>query len=286
LSEHQIRSLLKRYQVGLKREFGQTFLLNKQVARTIVQHANIAPSDTVLEIGPGLGVLTSILVRTGARVVLIEIEPGLVRALRDLFEKTDTIRIIQGDALEVDLPDADKIVSNLPYNVASQITFRLLSELDFQCAVLMYQKEFADRLLARSGDSTFSRVSVNFQYKATAEKIMDVGADEFYPVPAVDSTVLKIKQKKSGPRAKDDEIFDAVVRGIFSYPNKYLRNALGIWLRNLGEQEGLSDKILEQMDEKLGKTRPRELELSQIIGLSDVLFELQQEGIIDSLKGE
>lgn len=260
--------------------------MNKQVARKIVEHANIVPSDIVLEIGPGLGVLTSILVRTGAKVVLVEIEPGLVRALRDLFEKTDNIRIIQGDALEVDLPDADKIVSNLPYNVASQITFRLLSELDFECAVLMYQKEFADRFLASSGDSTFSRVSVNFQYKATAEKIMDVGANEFYPVPAVDSTVLKIKQKKSGPRAKDDEIFDAVVRGIFSYPNKYLRNALGIWLRNLGEQEELAWRILEQMDERLGKTRPRELKLSQIIGLSDVLFELQQEGIIDALKGE
>lgn len=286
MSEHQIRSLLQKYQVGLKREFGQTFLLNKQIARTIVKHANIMPSDTVLEIGPGLGVLTSILIRTGAKIILIEIEPGLVRALRDIFENAENLKIIQGDALEVELPDASKIVSNLPYNVASQITFRLLSEMYFQCAVLMYQKEFADRLIANPGDSEFSRVSVNFQYQAIAEKIMGVKADEFYPVPAVDSTVLKIKQRKSGPKAKDDDIFHALVRGIFSYPNKYLRNALGIWLRNLGEPRQLADKILNQMDERLSETRPRSLKLSQIVGLADVLFELQQEGIIGSLKEE
>jgi 16S rRNA (adenine1518-N6/adenine1519-N6)-dimethyltransferase len=259
--------------------------LNRQIARTIVEHANIGVNDTVLEIGPGLGVLTTILVRTGAKIILIEIEPGLVRALRDLFEKTENIKIIQGDALKVDLPAVNKIVSNLPYNVASQITFRLLSELDFQCAVMMYQKEFADRLLASPGDSQFSRVSVNFQYQATAEKIMDVDAEEFYPVPAVDSTVLKIKPRESGPRAKDDGIFDAVVRGVFSYPNKYLRNAMGIWLRNLGEPEELTDEILGHVDEALAETRPRNLKISQIIDLADILFRLRQEGKIDSLNG-
>lgn len=279
LSDLEIRALLKKYGVRYDRKRGQSFLKSHFVASEIVRSAEVTAEDSVLEIGGGLGILTEWLVEKAAHVYVVEIEHGLVKALRDRFGGHENVTIIEGDALVVDLPGVDKVVSNLPYSISSEITFRLLREVGFQCALLMYQKEFAERLVAEPGSQAYSRLSVNFQYLAHAEEVMDVSASMFYPEPAVNSKVVRITHRETGPFAEDDSVFEWMVRGIYSYPNKQLRRAMRIWFKNLGADKVLADDVIKTCGiEGLDTSRPRGLGLDTLVPLSDVLKGFIEEG--------
>lgn len=237
--------------------------------------AGITKEDTVLEIGGGLGILTEELVKIARQVYVIEIERGLVDALQHLLEYYNNLEVIEGDALIVELPEANKIVANLPYSISSEITFRLLQELKFDSATLMFQKEFAQRLLARPGTQDYSRLTVNTRYQAEVELVLEVPAKMFYPIPAVDSTVVKMKHRTQGLRAKDDFVFFWTINGMFSYPNKNLRKALGIWLRNIGVSRNLADEIISRCGgTPKSEDKLRTISIENLIILSDVMLDL------------
>ena len=277
----EIRVLLKRYKVQPKKKYGQSFLNSHKIAREIVRFAEVSSQDRVLEIGGGLGVLTRWIAAEAGEIHVIEVDPGLVRALNDVARGFNNIHIIEGDALTVDLPDVNKVIANLPYSISSEITFRLLREFKFETAVLMYQKEFASRLVAEPGSSEYSRLTVNVQYHAHVELLMDVSADQFYPVPAVDSTLVKITPRKEGSFAKDESIFHWMIRGIYPYPNKNIRKTLRIWFRNLGLHSELSQEVLKRAENYLvGNEKLRSLDLQKLIHLSDILLEMISEGLI------
>ncbi|MFW9843189.1 MAG: 16S rRNA (adenine(1518)-N(6)/adenine(1519)-N(6))-dimethyltransferase RsmA [Candidatus Thorarchaeota archaeon] len=286
LSDDEIRALLKRYKVRPTKKHGQSFLKSQRIARDIVQAAGISKSDSVLEIGGGLGILTKLLAQEAKHVHVVEIETGLARALCEMFSGYDNVSIIEGDALKVSLPQVSKIVSNLPYSISSEITFRMLQELEFEEAVLMYQKEFAQRLHATPGTSEYSRLSVNIGYQAEVEHLFDVPANMFYPEPAVDSVVVKLKQCTQGPRAKNDDVFFWMINGIFSYPNKYLRKALRIWFRNLNVDKNLVDVVFESCKEcPNGNERLRAIPIDKLVNLSDSIFQLVETGKLPDPRG-
>ena len=141
LHESEVRSLLQRYGVKPSRDKGQIFLTSESIARAIVASASIAKEETVLEIGGGLGILSEALSNAAGHLYIIEIEEGLVRALRDRLQGHGNVTILHQDALVAEIPSVDKVVSNLPYSAASEITFRLLEICPFELAVMMYQKE-------------------------------------------------------------------------------------------------------------------------------------------------
>lgn len=282
-----IRELLRKYDIRPSKKSGQSFLTNQIIARDIVGHADISKTDTVLEIGGGLGILTRWLADVAQEVLVIEIDKGLVRALTEKFESYENVRIIHGDALRVNLPQVDKVVSNLPYSISSEITFRLLKELDFELAVMMYQKEFAHRLIANPCTPEYSRLTVNFSYLASVEALMDVLAEEFFPIPAVDSTVVKVEKRKTGPFAKDDAIFTWLVRGIYSYPNKQVRRAISIWFRRIGVDKQLVKILIEKTEGQVNPTnRLRCLTLKQLVKLSDVILDMILSGELLDPRGE
>ena len=286
LSEDEIRAILKRYNVRPTKKHGQSFLKSQQVARDIIKAAEITKDDIILEIGGGLGVLTDYLVREGNHVYVIELESGLAQALNDRFVDCKNITIIEGDALEVPLPNVTKVVSNLPYNISSEITFRILKELKFDQAILMYQKEFAQRLHAAPGSPEYSRLSVNIGYQAEVEHIMDVPADKFYPVPAVDSVVVRLKHSKRISRAKRDDIFFWMINGIFSYPNKHLKKALRIWFSNLKADKSLVDIVLESCaGEPKGDDRLRTIPIESLVKVADSLLLLIDDGRLPEPRG-
>jgi 16S rRNA (adenine1518-N6/adenine1519-N6)-dimethyltransferase len=209
------------------------------------------------------------------------VEPGLVNALHDVAKGFNNMYVIDGDAMSVDLPTVNKVVANLPYSISSEITFRILRELKFDSAVLMYQKEFAKRLVAEPGSTDYSRLTVNIHYHAEVDLLMDVTADNFYPVPAVDSTVVRIIPRKEGPFAIDESVFHWLIRGIYPYPNKNLRNAIRIWFRNLGFDLELVQKILKRLENyPEGSEKLRYLSLEKLIHVSDILVEMISEGLI------
>ncbi len=261
-------------------------MTNPAIAASIVKSAELTSNDSVLEIGGGLGILSRLMAPIVGHLHVIEINSGLVAALTDILQDYGNVTIIQGDALKADLPQVDKVVSNLPYSIASPITFRLLNNLDFQVAVLMYQKEFAQRLIAQPGSSQYSRLTVNFSYLATVKELFHVCAKEFYPVPAVDSTVVEIKRRASGPFARSDDIFQWMIRGIYSYPNKQLNKATKIWFRNMKHTPKLVDELMERVSGRVERTeRLRSLSLEQLIYLADALLELVEEELISDPRG-
>ncbi len=264
---------------------GQSFLNSQNIARQIVASADISRNDHILEIGGGLGILTTKLAEVADSVTVIELEQGLVNALRDIFSESENVEIIHGDALTVDLPKVDKIVANLPYSIASEITFRLLKETTFELGILMYQKEFSQRLLTSPGSSNYSRLSIDFQYLGKATHVMDVGARNFYPVPAVDSSVLKVTKRDTGPMAKSPEIFFWMVHGLYSYPNKQIRKALKIWFKNLGRPD-LADDLFSRLDDVNKTDRLRTLSLETLVRLSNVVQELVESGELPGPRGE
>ena len=270
-----IRRLLKRYNVKPKKKRGQSFLSSHSMAKDIVDLAELSGQEEVLEIGGGLGVLTQRIAEKARHVHVIEIDPSLVKALRDVAKDFNNVSIIEGDALTVDLPRVSTIISNLPYSISSEITFRILKEMEFEVAILMYQKEFASRLVANPGTSEYSRLTINVQYYAEVEEILGVPADMFYPVPAVDSTVVRMVPRSKGPFARDESVFHWMIGGIYPYPNKNLRKALRIWFRNLRIDKNLVDEVLKRLDGVLkGDERLRSINLNELVSLADVLLEL------------
>lgn len=200
-------------------KLGQHFLRDVRYAERAVEAAELLPSDVVLEVGPGKGVLTRLLAPRVAKVVAVEIDPRLAAAL-----DVPNVQLIEGDAVQVELPPFDACVSNLPYQISSPFLFRLL-ERDFRVAVLMLQKEFADRLVAKPGGGEYGRLSVNAQRRAEVERLARVPAGAFDPPPRVESALVRIR-----PRPPSFDVppnYDDVVERAFAQRRKKLANSLG-----------------------------------------------------------
>lgn len=219
---------------------GQHFLLDERIAHRHVEFAGIEPQDIVLEIGPGLGVLTSRLVRKAARVVAVEKDRRLAGALRAMG---GNLEVVVGDAVKVPLPPFDRVVSNLPYQISSPITFRLLDR-SFRRAVLMYQMEFADRVVAGVGDEAYSRLSVKTYVRARAEVAEPVPRSAFWPEPKVDSAIVILEPRPRPFPVRDEATFDAVVDAAFGYRRKAIENALRASWRRLASSRGEVESLL------------------------------------------
>ena len=205
----------------------------------IIKYADLTKNDTVLEIGPGIGTLTIKLAEEARKVIAIEQDTAIFNILSERLENEgiDNVELINGDAVKVDFPPFNKIVSNLPYQISSPITFKFLNH-DFDLAVLMYQKEFAERMNGKVGTKEYSRLSAMLYFKAKVEFLTHVSKESFIPSPKVDSAVVKLTPKKDGTSAEDFKAYSKVVKALFQHRNKKARNAL-IDSRN---QIGFKDK--------------------------------------------
>lgn len=230
-------TLLKAWNLRARKELGQNFLRDDRLAQRIVDHARLHQDDVVLEIGSGLGVMTIAAAKQAGRVIAIEKDRHLVPLLRAelLVHGLSHVRIHQDNILKVPLAslagnDAPPMVvlGNLPYNISSQIVVKLIEERQHvHRAVLMFQKELADRLCSGPGTKVYGRLSVRLQYCAELTPLMNVSASQFHPRPKVDSSVLGITFKPSIDHAvKDEQLFSRVVQAAFGQRRKNLRNAL------------------------------------------------------------
>lgn len=202
---------------------GQHFLKNIAVVQNIVAKAGIKPTDVVLEIGPGNGIMTMELLKVAKKVIAVELDPRMVAEVQKRVQGTEYmnhLQIIHGDFLKIELPYFDMCVANIPYQISSGIVFKLLAHRPFfRAAVLMFQEEFAQRLCAKPGDNLYCRLSVNTQLLARTQQLLKVGRNNFNPPPKVESRVARIEPLNPPPTVNFVE-WDGMIRLCFSRKNK------------------------------------------------------------------
>lgn len=223
----ETKDILSRHGIKLNRNLGQNYLIDKNKRDQIVGFGDITGEDVVLEIGTGIGTLTIELAKRAKRVIAIEQDQKiceiLTQRLRD--EKIDNVELINDDALKVDFPAFNKIVSNLPYQISSPITFKFL-DYDFDLAILMYQKEFASRMNGEVGTKDYSRLSAMLYFKCDVERLTEVSNESFIPKPQIDSTVVKLTPKEKSIDEEDFRTYSKFTKALFQHRNKKIKNAL------------------------------------------------------------
>lgn len=185
--------------IVFNKDFGQHILKNPLVIKSIIEKSAIRPTDVVLEIGPGTGNMTVKILEKAKKVIACEVDPRMVAELQKRVQGTPMqakLQILIGDVLKnPELPFFDLCIANVPYQISSPLVFKLLLHRQFRCAVLMFQKEFAQRLVAKPGDKLYCRLSINTQLLARVDIIMKVGKNNFVPPPKVESAVIRLEPR-------------------------------------------------------------------------------------------
>jgi len=235
----------------MKSKLGQNFLTDINTAIREVKHADITKKDVVLEVGPGKGVLTKLLAEKAKKVIAVEIDTKLIDHLKDIVP--NNVELINNDILKIDsekFPEFNKIVSNLPYQISSPFIFKML-EHDFDLAVIILQKEFAQRLVAEPGEKDYSRISVSLFYKAYCELLEIVPKGYFKPTPKVDSAMIKILPRKYKPfELEDEEFFFKLVKNLFNHRRKKIKTILKNKYRIESKELPFLEYRVEKLDPK------------------------------------
>ena len=199
----------------------QNFVIDSGLIEREIRYGNLEYSDTVLEVGPGLGFLTEQLAKNVQKVIAIEKDKRLQALLTGELKGYANIEYIWADALETNWPSFDKIISNIPYSISAPLTFKLL-EYEFDLAVICYQKEFAEKMVAEAGSNEYGRLSVMVQNYFEPKILEVVPKIAFSPQPKVDSAVVSLVRKD----VTRDKRFDDFIRELFRYPSKDVHNSV------------------------------------------------------------
>ena len=281
-SLEETKYILKKYNIRANKKLGQNFLIDDNAIDKIVSSAEIGKDDLVIEIGPGLGTLTSKLLEKAGKVIAIELDEKMIKILTDRFKLYNNFTLINEDTLKVDLKKLitnniaetgrAKIVANLPYYITTPIIMKLLEDkLNIESITVMVQKEVADRITEAPGGKLSGAITYSVNYYAETEEIAFVGKESFIPSPEVDSKVIKLKIRKMPPvNVKNEEMFFKVIKASFMQRRKTLINGLvnsGI----IKDKERL-ENIFKQMNlEK--EIRGEKLTLEQFAELSNLIVE-------------
>lgn len=220
-----IRHTLKECKISPNKELGQHFITNRNLLRHEVEYANISNKDIILEIGPGIGNLTELLAQKAKLVIVIEKDLQFQKCLSGLQKKYENIKVIFDDALEINFPSFDKVVSNLPFNIALPLTFKLLNY-SFDVAVILCQKRLAQRICASAGQKGYCRLSVSIQRVADAKILKLVPKSAFFPPPEVDGAIVRIKKTPPKFTISSEEFFREVLKFMFSHRDSSVRTIL------------------------------------------------------------
>jgi 16S rRNA (adenine1518-N6/adenine1519-N6)-dimethyltransferase len=276
-SKSEIRRYLDERKLGLKKRFGQNFLINQNARTRLVSSLACTKDDIIWEIGPGLGALTSHLVDKARTVVAFEVDHGFIRALNELFASVNNLHILAGDVLDtwqearLRFGEPDKIVGNLPYNSASSILAALavggcLSD----CVVCTVQKELANRMTAKPGNRDYSSFSIFIQTTWSVTRIGELNPGSFYPQPRIVSSILKL-EPAAKLNIKNKSFFFELVRASFQNRRKTLRNVLTSQYQALAKNSAHLTDILEE--EGFGQdVRPEKLSPQNFILLANKLY--------------
>lgn len=232
MSLQETKSLLKEHQIVPNKLLGQNFMVDPSVFPKLSKHAKLGADDTVLDAGAGFGFLTSFLATKCKNVIAVEKDPRVAVVLRERVKYVPNVSVIEGDMLKVQVPFFSKAVSIPPYYLSSHLVTWLL-ERDLDCAVLIVQKEFADRLVAPVSSEEYGWLRVVTYQRAEAELLDEVPKWMFHPQPEVDSIIVKLTPWATPPfPVKNVLFFRRLVKWLFTQRNKKLNNAVAPFIRS------------------------------------------------------
>jgi 16S rRNA (adenine1518-N6/adenine1519-N6)-dimethyltransferase len=282
------KDAIKKFNIRPSKSLGQNFLTDNNIIKRIVDAADVNDNDLVIEIGPGLGGMTSELAARAGRVMAVEIDKHLIPVLNENLKNFTNVHILNKDILKVDInadllelpelkqtgfkPSGFKVIANLPYYITTPVIMKLLEgEIFADMMVFMVQKEVADRIAAKPGGKEYGALSVAVQYYSKPAKVFDVPPQCFIPQPGVDSSVVKFDILKTPPvPLEDKELFFRIVRASFGQRRKTLVNAL----YNSGYFNADKDKIKDFLrNVGIGENQRGEtLTIMQFAELSNFIF--------------
>ena len=249
------RDFIKKHDFKIAKKFGQNFLVDENVLKTIIDCSELSKADCVLEIGPGLGVMTQVLCEKAGRVLAVEIDRELIPILKVSLFGYENIKLINQDILKLDLKavleenfgnSPVKVVANLPYYITTPIIMKLLeADVNLKSITVMVQKEVGERLAATPGGKDYGALTVGVQYRCIPHKILVVPPESFIPQPEVESMVVRLDSRDKPPvNVADEKMYFRVVKASFGQRRKTLLNALTAG--NLGKsKEELRDILLK-----------------------------------------
>ena len=277
----ETKMLMKKYNIKANKNLGQNFLIDNQVILDIVDSAEISKNDIVIEIGPGLGSMTQILLERAKKVICVELDKKMIKILSERFITFNNIELINGDILKIDLESIIreeksndneikkvKIVANLPYYITTPIIMKLLeSKLDIQSITVMIQKEVAERLIEIPGEKNTGAITYTVYYYCEGKKIREVENTSFIPVPDVTSEVINLIVRDKHPvDVKNEKVFFKIIKCAYMQRRKTLLNALVNAKVFNNKEEGIY--ILKQMNLS-ENVRAEELSIEDFANLSN-----------------
>lgn len=275
-----IKSLLSRHGLHLSKSLGQNFLINPEVCPRMAEESGVHSDSGVLEIGPGIGVLTCELAARAGKVVSVELDRGLFPLLGETLQDFENIKLIQGDALKIDLHallskefpgKSVSVCANLPYYITTPVIMRFLEErLPIDVITVMVQKEAAQRLCAPPGTRAAGAISAAVNFYAEAQILFEVGRDSFLPPPRVDSMVIQLKVRTKPPvSVQSEERFFRLIAAAFGQRRKTLCNAVSAGL-TIPKTTVLSALEIAGLDPQV---RAERLTLAQFAALDHALWQ-------------
>ena len=259
----ETKMIMRKYNLDFKKKFGQNFLTSEEILEEVILKAKISKDDIILEIGPGIGTLTSKLLETGAEVISVEVDLELIKPLKDRFFMYDNFTIISADILKVDIYNEIlrilkekkkdlgnmkiKVVANIPYYITTPIIFKLLENRNIVSEIyIMVQKEVAERICAKIGTKESS--SITYMVSYYTEYLWDIYVDKtkFMPSPKVDSKVIALRfREKPYPEVKNEELYFEIIRSAFLHRRK-------TFLNSISASNKIDKKIISIVMEELG----------------------------------
>lgn len=270
----EAKHLLRLYNLFPKRRLGQNFVVDATLLEKMISYAAVTTDDVVLEVGAGLGFLTRRLSKRCKRVLAVEVDRNLVKALRKQLDKTSNVDLVEGDILKVSVSHFDKLVSTPPYSISSPLLFWLLDK-EFDCAVLTFQKEFAQRLVAPVGSKEYGRLTVTTHYRAKSELLDYISRDRFFPSPDVDSMIVRLWPRKPPFQVNGKEGLLDLIRVLFNQRNRKVRKAILPFLYKRGIQRGKAEDLADTLS--FHAKRVRELAPEAFYALANEIAEKQKQ---------
>ncbi len=277
MNKKEVQLILKKLSIKPKKSLSQNFLIDKNILDVILSESEISKEDIILEVGPGLGVLTEKIVEKAKKVYAVEIDSRLYSYLSNKFSTFNNIEIINEDILKMDVPSHDKFVSNVPYSITGPLIAKIFFKSKPPHGILMIEKSIADRIFFDGTYKNFSRITVGLNSFMKPIKKRKISRNCFYPIPNIDISLIKIVPKENiNPFLLENEkkdFFLKFVAGVMPYKNKNIINAVDLFLKSNKKLNFKKEKIIKiLLENSIANYKLSSLKINDFIELSRLFY--------------